>query len=875
MRSTIALLFFSLTACSQSGERVAYYADSDAVSVEGVSGDAAEIGNLGGQVLTVTGSGFGDDADKVAVQFGSVNAEIIDVSSDEITVVSPKGPLSGGFVDIRVATAQGQGELLDAYEYQVNGATENQAGYILINDFWRDSFADTEEAAWVSGFGFFSSLEWYNSAFPRAHMGSIGWLGGNDSTGPEWVVQTPAYRPFAQAVDSLRLELPGDIALVNTNGSGSTCVVWQPETENADAGWVEGNCNEATSRTYDHTRLEYCEVQEFETNTNSYAAEWPIQTPFMVPTGESGEDAEARKASCGNGIDDNEDGVADGLDPLCHTTIQLDAPGTGFNDDTLELTFPEAINFELDASFDAIYGGGLETNSAVDFLGCASGVDDAVMVIEWEPSGVVYSEHPLIADVRTNVRFTIAQFQAGWYGVSGFPIQATIVVPDVHNLNPVTGRSQLVVTTELLDQFPVVSNYNQQACTTDLVSGAETCNFRTPDGNYGMLTYAMNRVTEYRLSNDSHPFSGETGDLVVAYATGTFGLSISDHTPAIDRGSCGNCADDDGDGWVDMLDADCIVAEEQGIEGVEDGQFDGFGCSDGVDNDGDGLVDADDVENCSDGTDGETNCGNGEDDDGDGWVDADDGECVDQNSSEEGADDPAWLCSDGIDNDLDGWIDSEDPGCLTGSGTDEGGFSGSACNDGVDNDGHMDVDAEDYYCVLNGASATEESPAGTEKDFSGSCADGEESEGEVSQQDGYWDAFDPACEKSPFFSEGSKGWKSTDPITTECYDNQDNDADGVEDADDPGCWNPDFGFEPDGFLNDESADWGTECHNGLDDDSDGLIDGLDPDCQPRNENFLVETVVGTTQCNDGVDNDGDEFIDAADPDCDDASDDSE
>ncbi|MFT5585120.1 MAG: hypothetical protein ACI9VR_002708, partial [Cognaticolwellia sp.] len=327
MRSSIALLFLTLAACSSS-ERTAYYADIDSVGVDGISGDPFEIGNLGGQQLTITGTGFGDDTDKVSVQFGSLNAEILSVSSSKITVVSPKGPLSGGLVDIRVATAQGQGVLLDAYEYLVNGATENQAGYILINDFWRDSFEDTEEAAWVSGFGFSSSLEWYSFAFPRAHMGSIGWLGGNDSTGPEWVVQTPAYRPFVQAVDSLRKAMPSDIALTNPAATGSTCISWQPDTldQNGNvipAGWVEGECEAATSRSYNHGRLEYCEVQEFETNTNRYAAEWPIQTPFMVPVGESGTDAEDRKASCANGLDDNDDGVADGQDPLCHTTIQL------------------------------------------------------------------------------------------------------------------------------------------------------------------------------------------------------------------------------------------------------------------------------------------------------------------------------------------------------------------------------------------------------------------------------------------------------------------------------------------------------------------------------------------------------------------------
>jgi len=53
--------------------------------------------------------------------------------------------------------------------------------------------------------------------------------------------------------------------------------------------------------------------------------------------------------------------------------------------------------------------------------------------------------------------------------------------------------------------------------------------------------------------------------------------------------ACNDGEDNDGDGWVDVLDPDC----ERGAEEV------GYGdavCNDGVDNDGDGLSDGDDPE---------------------------------------------------------------------------------------------------------------------------------------------------------------------------------------------------------------------------------------------------------------------------------------
>lgn len=129
-------------------------------------------------------------------------------------------------------------------------------------------------------------------------------------------------------------------------------------------------------------------------------------------------------------------------------------------------------------------------------------------------------------------------------------------------------------------------------------------------------------------------------------------------------------------------------------------------CRDGLDNDGDGLVDFEDPQ-CfdpegSESVDESSVCSDGLDNDGDGSVDADDPDCITpQFASEEGL---AALppCENGFDDDLDGLTDDEDPGCTESGGAsefergvaveanDEGPMAD--CRDGIDNDGDGHTD---------------------------------------------------------------------------------------------------------------------------------------------------------------------------------------
>ena len=89
-----------------------------------------------------------------------------------------------------------------------------------------------------------------------------------------------------------------------------------------------------------------------------------------------------------------------------------------------------------------------------------------------------------------------------------------------------------------------------------------------------------------------------------------------------------------------------------------------YGCSDGVDNDGDGFVDADDSACWAPYVDTEVpECSDGIDNDGNGDIDLADEACLNNPAGLIEQDIPATECTDGYDNDLDGKIDDADPDC--------------------------------------------------------------------------------------------------------------------------------------------------------------------------------------------------------------------
>ncbi len=142
-------------------------------------------------------------------------------------------------------------------------------------------------------------------------------------------------------------------------------------------------------------------------------------------------------------------------------------------------------------------------------------------------------------------------------------------------------------------------------------------------------------------------------------------------------------------------------------------------CWDGLDNDGDGLVDTDDPQCFEVGgeeavADGAPACSDGIDNDGDGAIDADDPDCAGASDASESSE-PADECADGYDNDLDGSADSADSSCATNGTEFERARpieeAGTAlipqCSDGIDNDGDGLIDWPDDTDCYSAASSRE------------------------------------------------------------------------------------------------------------------------------------------------------------------------
>ena len=198
-------------------------------------------------------------------------------------------------------------------------------------------------------------------------------------------------------------------------------------------------------------------------------------------------------------------------------------------------------------------------------------------------------------------------------------------------------------------------------------------------------------------------------------------------------------------------------------------------CSDGLDNDGDGLTDFPEEPGCDQpGDDDERDpaerpiCSNGIDDDGDGLLDfGADPRCTSAADPSEEAE-----CSDRLDNDDDGALDYD-----------------------RDGDGFRDANA-DSGCAC--ATDEEESRQPQCRDF---CDN---------DLDGLIDLADPGCQDDPD--------RDSEFNIAECRDGADNDGDGWTDfPNDPGCLSTNDQFELDPVPP-------PACADGVDNDGDGLVD---------------------------------------------------
>ena len=175
-------------------------------------GSESEKGNVGGQEVLLNGSGFGDDADSVVVYFGSLNAEVLEVSDEQIRLRTPRGPIQGGAVDIAVATPGGVADAAGGYLYDMGKLYhENEVGYLVATNYWMSCYGGADDLdvgcdtiTYTGHSGLEGASEFFEFAFPRIHTPNVGFYAGIDvsaDTTPNngqdnWTIETPGQVNF-------------------------------------------------------------------------------------------------------------------------------------------------------------------------------------------------------------------------------------------------------------------------------------------------------------------------------------------------------------------------------------------------------------------------------------------------------------------------------------------------------------------------------------------------------------------------------------------------------------------------------------------------------------------------------------------------------
>ncbi len=323
---------------------------------------------------------------------------------------------------------------------------------------------------------------------------------------------------------------------------------------------------------------------------------------------------------------------------------------------------------------------------------------------------------------------------------------------------------------------------------------------------------------------------------------------------------CDDGIDNDGDELIDAQDPGCAGPMDEDERDPEVLSV----CHDGLDNDIDGWTDYPLDPGCSyyggaSEIDPATlpSCSNGIDDNGDGYTDFPyDIGCAARGDETEANLPVLPQCSNQRDDDEDGLEDfPQDPGCVARGDDNELDLNTPPhCADGVDNDLNGIIDYPlDPGCYAMGD--PREQPTSTPPQ----CSDGIDND-----QDGFTDLpYDPGCESS-----GDE--RELDPlITPQCANDIDDDGNGRTDwPDDPGCLTR---ADP---REDAIGELNARCHDGVDNDDDGEVDLDDPQCQSRTDSSEAITPAEMMvtpddyQCADGLDNDLDGMIDwPLDPGC--------
>jgi len=460
-----SLWLLTLIGCQAANDNLQPYYDGDGgPEISGLS-VTSETGNIGGHELTINGSGFGNDPEMITVIIGSQNTDILSVSDSSITVVSPRGPIEGGAVDVRVGGADGQDTLEGAYTYDLGDFYSNQVAYIGVTNDWMSYFGGygLGQGYGATGLaGMEGNAQFLEFLFPRLHTiyigQNLGFGGSADWSWEEWALETPS-QTISQYLmddfyDSLRTDV-GNFTLTNvgaeqnmTSGQRQWCAdgtalaswYWGGGT-GADGNYYPAigagsgatlersvDCSSASAIEYDLAQVNFCEPEEYTTpHTYRFEAEWPIAQNFFAGVDERGS-----------------------YDDELSSDIQIDLPEIGL--EGIQVTLPPVAAFYATEGWDVtsegewLYGqlyGPQGTCADSDGDGLTTG-DDAALAIEWEPAlDFVPATGDRVLGARVWVRFSVSYVTSGWLGGMEDAMKATITVPDDYNYDESTGRSRI------------------------------------------------------------------------------------------------------------------------------------------------------------------------------------------------------------------------------------------------------------------------------------------------------------------------------------------------------------------------------------------------------------------------------------------------
>ncbi|MFA5624632.1 MAG: hypothetical protein WC966_06225 [Bradymonadales bacterium] len=247
-------------------------------------------------------------------------------------------------------------------------------------------------------------------------------------------------------------------------------------------------------------------------------------------------------------------------------------------------------------------------------------------------------------------------------------------------------------------------------------------------------------------------------------------------------------------------------------------------CSDGLDHNGNGLIDCADRELC------------------DATPICKDGQRIAAENTEE-------MCQDGYDNDLNGKADCADEACASFSYCEntEAEDTEEKCKDGIDNDKNGNIDCDDAACARFEHCREKNKVENTPE----LCRDGIDN-----NENGKIDCDDDDCKRFAH-CQSQVIIENTEEL---CSDKIDNDANGKTDCDDLNCANFAHCKKANNRIGENTAEL---CKDGADNDGDGMIDCDDPECSEFQHCMgrLIDGESSEADCKDGKDNDGDGFID--------------